>query len=97
MPAVPEFEDCCYTATTIVLLFYNRNLKLLVAIELKLGKFEADHKEQIELYLKWLSKYEKKEGELPPVDLILCAESSKEQISGVVILYKTIAILSAGI
>lgn len=62
------------------LLFYHRNLKRLVAVELKLGKFEAEHKGQMELYLKWLDKYEKKEGELPPVGLILCAESSREQI-----------------
>jgi predicted nuclease of restriction endonuclease-like (RecB) superfamily len=62
------------------LLFYHRNLKRLVAIELKLGKFEAQHKGQMELYLKWLDKYEKKEDELPPVGLILCAESSREQI-----------------
>lgn len=62
------------------LLFYHRSLKRLVAIELKLGKFEAEHKGQMELYLKWLDKYEKKEGELPPVGLILCAESSREQI-----------------
>jgi predicted nuclease of restriction endonuclease-like (RecB) superfamily len=62
------------------LLFYHRNLKRLVAIELKLGKFEAKHKGQMELYLKWLDKHEKAEGELPPVGLILCAESSREQI-----------------
>lgn len=62
------------------LLFYHRDLKRLVVIELKLGKFEAKHKGQMELYLKWLDKYEKKEGELPPVGLILCAESSREQI-----------------
>ncbi|TRW25369.1 DUF1016 domain-containing protein [Flavobacterium zepuense] len=62
------------------LLFYHRNLRRLVAIELKLGKFEARHKGQMELYLKWLDRYEKAEGELPPVGLILCAESSREQI-----------------
>lgn len=62
------------------LLFYHRNLKRLVAIELKLGKFEAKHKGQMELYLKWLDRYEKKDGELPPIGLILCAESSREQI-----------------
>ena len=62
------------------LLFYHRNLRRLVAVELKLGKFEAKHKGQMELYLKWLDKYEKQEGELPPVGLILCAESSREQI-----------------
>lgn len=62
------------------LLFYHRKLKRLVAIELKLGKFEAKHKGQMELYLKWLNKYEKEEGEETPVGLILCAESSREQI-----------------
>ena len=62
------------------LLFYHRNLKRLVAIELKLGKFEAKYKGQMELYLKWLDKYEKNEGELSPVGLILCAESSREQV-----------------
>jgi predicted nuclease of restriction endonuclease-like (RecB) superfamily len=62
------------------LLFYHRNLKRLVAVELKLGKFEAQHKGQMELYLKWLDKYEKKEEEHSPIGLILCAESRREQI-----------------
>jgi predicted nuclease of restriction endonuclease-like (RecB) superfamily len=62
------------------LLFYNRTLKRLVAIELKLGKFEASHKGQMELYLKWLNKFEKQEGENEPIGLILCAESNKEQV-----------------
>ncbi len=62
------------------LLFYNRTLKRLVAIELKIGKFESAHKGQMELYLTWLNKYEKQEGENDPIGLILCAESNKEQI-----------------
>lgn len=62
------------------LLFYNRRLKRLVAIELKLGKFKASHKGQMELYLKWLDKYEKQEGENSPIGLILCAEKSYEQV-----------------
>ncbi len=62
------------------LLFYHRKLKRLVAIELKLGKFQAKHKGQMELYLKWLDKHEKHEGENTPIGLILCAESSREQI-----------------
>ena len=62
------------------LLFYNRNIKRLVAIELKIGKFEAHHKGQLELYLKWLNKFEKQEGEKEPIGLILCAESNKEQV-----------------
>lgn len=62
------------------LLFYNRKIKRLVAIELKIGKFEAAHIGQMELYLKWLSKYEKQEEEKEPIGLILCAESNKEQM-----------------
>ncbi len=62
------------------LLFYHRKLKRLVAIELKIGKFRAKHKGQMELYLKWLNKHERQEGEDSPVGLILCAETSKEQV-----------------
>ncbi len=62
------------------LLFYHRKLKRLVAIELKLGRFQAKHKGQMELYLRWLDKYEKQAGEETPIGLILCAESSREQI-----------------
>lgn len=62
------------------LLFFHRKLKRLVAIELKIGKFQAADKGQMELYLNWLNKYEKQEGEEKPIGLILCAESNKEQI-----------------
>ncbi len=62
------------------LLFYNRKLRRLVAIELKLGKFKPAHKGQMELYLKWLDKYEKQEGENSPIGLILCAEKNNEQV-----------------
>ncbi len=62
------------------LLFYHRNLHRLVAIELKLGKFKPGHKGQMELYLRWLDKYEKKQGEDQPIGLILCAGKSDEQI-----------------
>jgi len=62
------------------LLFYHRKLKRLVAIELKIDKFQAKYKGQMELYLKWLDKYEKQEGEHSPIGLILCAETSREQI-----------------
>lgn len=62
------------------LLFYHRKLKRLVAIELKLGKFHAKYKGQMELYLKWLDRYEKQDGENPPIGLLLCAETSREQI-----------------
>ena len=62
------------------LLFYHRKLKRLVVVELKIGRFKASYKGQMELYLKWLNKYEKQEGEKEPIGLILCTETSKEQI-----------------
>lgn len=62
------------------LLFYNRKIKRLVAIELKLAEFKPAHKGQMELYLKWLEKYEKQEGEEKPIGLILCASKSNELV-----------------
>lgn len=63
------------------LLFYHRNLRRLVAIELKLNKFRPDFKGQMELYLRWLDKYERRQGEEHPLGLILCAGKSEEQIA----------------
>lgn len=62
------------------LLFYHRKLKRLIAIDLKLGKFKAAYKAQMELYLRWLEKNEMEKGEDMPIGLILCAEGNKEQI-----------------
>jgi len=62
------------------LLFYHRRLKALVAIDLKLGEFDAAYKGQMELYLAWLEKYESVEGENPPIGLILCAGKNPEHV-----------------
>lgn len=62
------------------LLFYHRRLKCLIAIELKLGKFEAGHKGQMELYLRWLEKHEIVDGENQPIGLILCAHKNEEHV-----------------
>ena len=51
-------------------------MKRLVVIELKLDKFKPEYKGQVELYLKWLNKYEKSEGENPPIAIILCADKN---------------------
>lgn len=64
----------------IDLLLYNRKLKRLVALELKQGSFRAEYKGQMELYLRWLAKYEREEGEGPPLGIILCAGASTKQI-----------------
>jgi predicted nuclease of restriction endonuclease-like (RecB) superfamily len=62
------------------LLFYNRKLKRLVAIELKLGAFKADYKSQMELYLRWLDRHEQEPDEQSPIGIILCAGKKQEQI-----------------
>lgn len=64
----------------IDLLFFNRRLRAMVAIDLKLGKFQAAYKGQMELYLRWLEKYEMLEGENKPIGLILCAGKNEEHV-----------------
>ena len=62
------------------LLFFHRKLKRLVAIELKLGDFKPADKGQMELYLRWLDKYERQLGEKKPIGLILCAGKKQETV-----------------
>lgn len=62
------------------LLFYHRRLKRLVAVELKLGKFKAAYKGQMELYLRWLEVHEQGSGEESPLGLILCGATSHEAV-----------------
>lgn len=64
----------------IDLLFYHRRLKCLVAIDLKIGEFEAGFKGQMELYLRYLEKYEQLEGENTPIGLILCTGKNEEHV-----------------
>ena len=62
-------------------LFYHRRLHRLIAIDLKLGKFKAQYKGQMELYLRWLEKNEMEPDEETPLGLLLCTEGSEEQIA----------------
>ena len=64
----------------IDLLFYHRELNRLVAIDLKLGKFKPEYKGQMELYLKYLDRYERKPHEESPIGLLLCSEGNTEQV-----------------
>jgi predicted nuclease of restriction endonuclease-like (RecB) superfamily len=62
------------------LLFYQRGLRWLVAIDLKLREFQPGDKGQMELYLRWLAKHDQQAGEEAPIGLILCAGQKREQI-----------------
>jgi len=64
----------------IDLLFYNRKLKRLVAVELKQGSFRPEYKGQMELYLRWLAKYDSEDAEGQPLGIILCTGASTRQI-----------------
>lgn len=64
----------------IDLLFYHRRLRCLVVIDLKIGEFEASYKGQMELYLRYLEKYEQVEGENAPIGLILCSGKNEEHV-----------------
>ena len=56
----------------IDLLFFNRALSCLVAVELNVGKFKPEHLGQLNFYLKALNRDVKKPDENPSVGLILC-------------------------
>jgi predicted nuclease of restriction endonuclease-like (RecB) superfamily len=62
----------------IDLLFYNRDIRRLVAIELKIGKFKPAYKGQMELYLNWLNQYDRRQGEEAPIGVILCTDANRK-------------------
>ena len=62
------------------LLFYHRRLHRLIAIDLKKGRFKAEYKGQMELYLRWLEQNEMEPDEESPLGLLLCTEGGDEQI-----------------
>jgi YhcG PDDEXK nuclease domain len=64
----------------IDLLLFNRKLQRLVLVELKLGDFQAADKGQVELYLRYLAKFEQEPHEHPPLAVILCTGKKQQQI-----------------
>ncbi len=62
------------------LLFYHIGLRRLIAIDLKLGRFKPEHEGQMLLYLRYLNRHDRKEGEEAPIGLILCSEGNTEHI-----------------
>ena len=64
----------------IDLLFFHRELRRLVAIDLKLGKFKPEYEGQMLLYLRYLNQNERKQWEESPIGLILCSEGNTEHV-----------------
>jgi predicted nuclease of restriction endonuclease-like (RecB) superfamily len=60
------------------LLFYNRKIQSLIAIELKKGKFKAEYAGKMNLYLSALDEYIKQPHENPSIGIILCKEKSNK-------------------
>ena len=58
------------------MLFFNRDLKALVVIELKIGEFKPEYIEKMSFYLTLLEKFERKSGENPPIGIVLCADKN---------------------
>lgn len=56
------------------MLFYNRELSCLIAIEFKIEKFKPEHLGKLNFYLETLDQDIKKENENPSVGLILCTD-----------------------
>ena len=72
----------------IDLLFFNRALNCLVAVELKKGKFKTSYLGQLQGYLSVLDGFEKKPHENPSIGLILCKDMNKSFVDYVIQDYK---------
>jgi predicted nuclease of restriction endonuclease-like (RecB) superfamily len=59
------------------LLLFHRRLRCLVAIDLKIGSFEPEHKGKMEFYLEALDSQERMEGENAPIGIIICRDKNK--------------------
>jgi predicted nuclease of restriction endonuclease-like (RecB) superfamily len=58
------------------MLFFHRDLKSLVAIELKIGEFQPEYIGKMNFYLTLLDKFERKTDENQPIGIILCADKN---------------------
>ena len=68
----------------IDLLFFNRELNCLVAVELKRGKFKTSYLGQLQGYLSILDGFERKPHENPSIGLILCKDMNKSFVDYVI-------------
>jgi len=65
----------------IDLLFFNRDLRRTVVFELKSGDFKVAYLAQLSSYLRILNDDDRREGENPPVGIILCKNMDKEYVN----------------
>ena len=68
----------------IDLLFFNRELNCLVAVDLKKGKFKPSYLGQLQAYLSILDGFEKKSHENPAIGLILCKDMNRSFVDYVI-------------
>lgn len=68
----------------IDLLFFNRELNCLVAVELKSGRFKTSYLGQLFGYLSVLDEFEKKPHENPSIGIILCKDMNKSFVDFVI-------------
>ncbi|SEG40441.1 Predicted nuclease of restriction endonuclease-like (RecB) superfamily, DUF1016 family [Legionella quinlivanii DSM 21216] len=84
-------KDFCFVGTEyplqvggrdflIDLLFFHRGLNCLVAVELKVGRFEPEYLGKLSFYLEGLDRTVKKAHENPAIGLLLCANKDKEVV-----------------
>ncbi len=64
----------------IDLVFYHRALRCLVLVDLKLGAFAPADAAQMQLYLEWSKRHDRREGEEEPIGLILCGSRGEEVV-----------------
>jgi predicted nuclease of restriction endonuclease-like (RecB) superfamily len=64
----------------IDLLFYNRYLKCLVAVELKVGAFKPEYAGKMNFYLNILDDFVRAEDDNPSIGIILCTERDRFEV-----------------
>lgn len=80
----PWYSDSIFPEGYIDLLFFNRALNCLVAVELKTGKFKTSYLGQLQGYLSVLDGFERKPHENPSIGIILCKDMNKSFVDYVI-------------
>ena len=75
-----EQSRLCRGRNNIDLLFFHRGLNCLVAIELKVDRFEPEHLGKLNFYLEALDRDVRKPHENPAIGVLLCASKDSEVV-----------------